>query len=106
MRAIVVLALLSILSVTQVSAAVMVGQPPSGSTSFATGFFGGIKKGDTFMMNLSEQGGIRYYRVSPSFTVFLNGVRIRLDRLPLATPVKVTTEKGQVVDVEILRGER
>ncbi len=106
MRLFAVLAVLSLLYVAPAGAAVRIGQRPAGTGLTSTGFFGGVKNGNTFTLVLSEGGGTLYYRVSPALIVAYKGERIRIDRLPLKTPVKVSTVAGLVVAVEPLGGGR
>lgn len=66
------------------------------------GFFGGIKNRNTFKLLLSEQGGLRYYRISPTFMLSYKNQQTNISNLPLNMPVKVTTDHGLVTGVTIL----
>ncbi len=68
----------------------------------SNGFFGGIRNGATFVLLLSEQGGVRFYRIQSAVTVEYNGKRIDVSKLPEKTPVRITTIKGLVVEIDVL----
>ena len=69
----------------------------------SNGFFGGIRNGATFVLLLSEQqGGIRFYRVQSDLMVEYNGRNIVISKLPVQTPVRITTIKGLVVEIAVL----
>lgn len=106
MRAFVTLAVLLVLYGAPAGAAVRIGRLSAGTELTSTGFFGGVKKGNTFVLILSEEGRVLYFRVAPSLIMAYRGERISLNRLPLKTPVKVSTVGGLVVGVEVLEGER
>lgn len=104
MRAFAAFLAFSILSGTPAAAMVTVEEPNQSSIFTATGLYGGITNGNTFLLKLSEQGKLLYYRVLPSLTLLYKGERVGLDRLPPNTPVMISTDKGVVVGVEILGG--
>ena len=85
-------------------AATRSGDVPISNEVFSGGFFGGIKKG-ILILNLSKQGNIKTYYVSPSLKVLYKGAETEIGNLPLNTEIRITTNaRGFVTKAVVLEG--
>ena len=87
-------------------AATSAGPVPAAYQFFSGGYFGGVKKG-MLILNLSNQGQLKTFPASPRLKVIYKGLLTDLEKLPLNTPIRVTTDRGgSLVGIEVLGGEK
>lgn len=83
----------------------MTTAPAQSSRLVSTGLFGGVT-GSKFKLIRSEQGGLLYFRITSQLTVAYQNKQISISKLPLTTPITVTTENGLVISVEVAGGSK
>lgn len=102
----IILMLLALMTSLSAEAATRSGYVPVSNEFIAGGYFGGIKKG-IFILNLSRQGQVRTYYVSPTLKVSYGGAEINASQLPLNTEISIKSDSsGFVTKVVVVEGRK
>ena len=102
----IVLMLLALMASFSVEAATRSGYVPVSNGFIAGGYFGGVKNG-IFILNLSQQGQVKTYYVSPTLNVSYRGEEINVSNLPLNTEISITSDSnGFVTKVVVVEGRK
>jgi hypothetical protein len=73
--------------------------------SESTGFFGGIKNGNRLLLILSP-GSVMYFGINNGTRALIGGRTINVSQIPENAHVRLTSERGVVVEVVVMEDNK